>query len=310
MLLRLGACFLFLLLLSSVKDLFALSTDPRLLQLVPPQTRLVAGMSRSAAQGNTGSFLLLANENRIDLNDFIALTGGDASRRLNGVVFVAGRDSGTHRNEHSLLANGQFDRESIFRFASAGASRESYRGVPVLVVPPFKRERETFREVRWLAIPEEHLAVFGSVESVQLELDRWIERTVADPMLMTRLERLKGQADSWCVLLAGDGVGIAEEVLGMLDPKLGKVAHEGELLAYGIKFGRKIEVMAAADPFPRKSRNGRSGAPGSEGAGAMHMFSIPLEDGVGSRAVVKVSRRRYEEWIEQTAPRDSVLDAR
>jgi hypothetical protein len=50
--------------------------------------------------------------------------------------------------------------------------------------------------------------------------------------------------------------------------------------------------------------------PASEGAGAMRIFSFPPQEGVGSRAVVKVSRRRYEEWIEQTAPRDSVLDAR
>jgi hypothetical protein len=299
MLLRSAAYSLFLLLLLSVQSVLALSTDPRLLQLVPAQSRLVAGMSRSAAQGNTGSFLLIATENKVDLSDFFALTGGDASRRLDGLVFVSAASRVTDKNEHSLLASGQFNRESIFRFAAAGASRESYRGVPVLVVPPFERERETFREVRWLAVPEEHLAIFGSVESVQRELDRWIERTVPDPILMSRLQRLKGQEDSWCVLLARDRVGIAERVLGKLDPKLGDVVHEGELLAYGIKFGRKIEVVAVADPFPRKSWITTSSAPGREAAGAMHMFASVPEKGVSGRAVVKVSLRRYKEWIDE-----------
>jgi len=278
-----------------------MSTDPRLLQLVPPQSRLVAGMSSSAAQGNTGSFLLIATENKLDLSDFFALTGGDASRHLNGLVFVTAAERDTEANEHSLLASGRFHRESIFRFAGAGARRESYREVPVLVVPPFERERKTFHEVRWLAVPEENIAIFGSVASVRRELDRWVEHSVPDPALMARLQRLKGQDDSWCVLLARDREGIAEKVLGKLDPKLGKVAHQGELLAFGIKFGRKIEVAAAADPFPRKSWSASEDTR-AEGAGAMHMFSVLPEEGVGSRATVKVSRRRYEEWIDTAVP--------
>jgi hypothetical protein len=299
MLFRSAAYSLFLLLLLSVRSVFALSTDPRLLQLVPPQSRLVAGMSSSAAQGKTGSFLLIATENKIDLSDFFALTGGDASRRLNGLVFVSAAGRVIDKNEHSLLASGRFNRESIFRFAAAGARRESYRGVPVLVVPPFERERETFHEMRWLAVPEENIAIFGSVGSVRRELDRWVERSAPDQMLVDRLQRLKGQDDSWCVLLTRDREGIAEKVLGKLDPKLGKVAHEGELVAYGIKFGRKVEVVAAADPFPGKGWNVTGRAPGGEGSGAMHMFSFVPEESVSGRAAVKVSRRRYEEWIDE-----------
>jgi hypothetical protein len=290
----------FLLFLFSASIALGLSIDPRLIQLVPPQSHLVAGMSRSAGQGTTGSFLLIAAENKADLNDFFALTGGDASRHLNALVFVrGGADPYTSESQHSLLVSGRFDRESIFRFAASGAGRGSYRQIPVLVVPPFQRERETFHEERWLAVLDEQIAVFGSVASVQRELDRWIERNAPDQSLIDRLRRLQGHDDSWCVLLARDRQGIGEKALGKLDRKLGEVAHEGGLLAYGIEFGRKVEVVVAAEPsLTNRSLKAPNDVPTAESGAAMHVFSFLPDEAAGSRAAVKVSRKRYEEWID------------
>jgi len=299
-----------LLLLLLGKSAFALSVDPQLIQLVPPQTRLVAGMSSSTAQGKTATFLLITGENKADLNDFFALTGGDASRRIQSVVFVTGAAPDTDANEHSLLASGKFDRDSIFRYGAAGARRQSYRNVPVLVVPPFERERETFRETRWLAVLDGHIAIFGSIGSVQRELDRWIDRSTSDPLLIGRLQRISGHDDSWCVLLARDRDRITEGVLRRLDGKLGEVAHQGGFLAYGIKFGRKIEVVAAAEPFPSKIWNAPSDMPGVTSSAAMHFFSSPSNENAGRRALVKVSRRRYEEWTAQFESRDALLATR
>ena len=291
------ARFSFFLILFHAKFLLGLEVNPRLVQLVPPQSRLVAGMSSSAAQGTTGSFLLITQENKADLADFFALTGGDASRQLQSLLFVTAAERGKSANEHSLLVSGQFDRDSIFRIEAAGTSRESYRGIPVLVVSAFLRERKTFDEVRWLAVPDAHIAVFGSVESVQRELDRWVDQSAPDETVLDGLHRLGGHDDSWCLLLARDREGIAETVLGKLDPKLGAVAHEGGLLGYGIKFGRKIEIATAADPFPARSWKAPNDLPGVNSSATFHLFSFLPDEGSGSRATVKVSRKRYEEWI-------------
>jgi len=303
-----SASFLLLFLIVAARAALALSTDSRLLQLVPPQSRLISGMSSSAAQGATGSFLLIAKENKVDLDDFFALTGVDASRQLQSLVFATSAGSDGVENEHSLLASGQFNRDSIFRFGGKGVTRESYREVPVLVVPPFERERATLRELRWLAVLDEHTAIFGSVESVRRELDRWVERSAADPLLISRIRRLEGKDDSWCVLLAIDREGVAKRALGRLDPKLGDVAHDGGLVAFGIKFGKKIEVVVASDPFPGRHGSYDGAATGSQAA--MHAFSFLPTEVAGSRVAVKVSRRKYEEWIEGTVPRDPLVAVR
>jgi hypothetical protein len=303
MLLRTARRLLLISLLIFAQSVFALSTDPQLLQLVPPQSRLVAGMSSSAAQGTTGSFLLITHENRTDLDDFYALTGGDASRRLQSLLFVTAA-GGTGANEHSLLVSGEFNRDSIFRSGVAGVTRETYRGVPVLVVPPFEREREAFHEIRWLAVVDARIAIFGSLGSVQRELDRWIERSVPNPMLIGSLQRIKGHDDSWCVLLANDREHVAETVLGKLDPKLGEVAHDAGLLGFGMRFGRKIEIAVATEPFPARNWNAPNDLPGAQSSVAMHFISASPGEGTGSRAVVKVSRQRYEEWISEFEHRD------
>ena len=88
MLLRTAWCSLILLLLLHVRASFGLPKDSGLIQLIPPQSSLIAGMTSSAAQGTTKSFLLVTHENTMDLKDFYALTGGDATRQLKALVFV------------------------------------------------------------------------------------------------------------------------------------------------------------------------------------------------------------------------------
>src|SRR5690349_7241460 len=62
MLLRTAWCSLILLLLLHVRATFGLPKDSGLVQLVPPQSSLIAGMTNSAAQGTTKSFLLVTHE--------------------------------------------------------------------------------------------------------------------------------------------------------------------------------------------------------------------------------------------------------
>jgi hypothetical protein len=183
----------------------AVTPNPKLVALVPPTARMVAGMIAPQRGRVPTSFLLITHNNLLDLNDFIALSGADNSRVIEQIIMVAS-DGGGAFAEHSLLASGHFDQGLIYRSAnrSVGASATKYRGIPVLVVQPFARESGSFHDVRWLAMMDSNLAVFGTIASVQRELDRHLDRSVADPALERRLAHLRRDDATWCVATLPD----------------------------------------------------------------------------------------------------------
>jgi hypothetical protein len=292
------AMVLLLFLFTSVVASSASSADLRLIQLVPPESKIIAGMvDHPSPEGEPRGFLLITVNNRVDFEDFLAVTGADTSRAIELVVFVAASGRESILSEHSLLVGGHFNREAIFRFANLETS--SYRGVAVLVVPALARERGTFNEVRWLAIVGSEIAIFGTPASVQRELDREIANSRPDPFLMARLSRLGSHDDAWCLLPVHSVSGVVQSVLEKLDPKLGAVAREGGLMQYGIHFGRRVEITASSFVVQagESSQNEESSSVPSSAA---HSFLAALPgagQGGGQTIVVKVAQRRYEEWL-------------
>ncbi len=279
----------------------AISSDLRLIQLIPPDSQVIASMLSRTPDGQLGSFLLSTGNNRIDLEDFFAVTGADASRQIHQVILAAGVGDNGKLSEHSLLVSGHFNRDAIFRFAKGGkATTESYRGEAILVVPPLERERSRFKQLRWLAILNSDIAIFGTPVSVQQELDRRIANSRPDSSLMERLSRLDGRDETWCLLPASSPGGSVESSLEKLDPKLGAVAGEGGSMQYGIHFGRLVEITASSNDVVRLSStpaNDRS----STHSTASNYFLAGFHDGGddnGKVAIVKISKRRYSEWLD------------
>ncbi len=300
MLLRTAKAFLLLsILFNAAVTASAISSDLRLIQMVPPESQIIASMLSPTLDVQPSSFLLFTGNNRIDLEDFFAVTGADASRRIHQVVFAAEVGDDGKLSEHSLLVSGHFNRNAIFRFAESGsATTASYRGEAILVVPPLARERSKFKQLRWLAILDSDIAIFGTPVSVQQELDRRIANSRPDSSLMARLSRLDGRDETWCLLPASSPRGLVESTLEKLDPKLGEVAGEGEPVQYGIHFGRQVEITASSNNVVRgssKSENGQS----STHSTPANYFLAGAHDGGDDRkvAVVKISRRRYSEWL-------------
>lgn len=310
MLLRIPRFILSLFLFLSATAAYGLASDPRLIKLVPPESRIVAGMISPAQAGQLSSFLLITRSNELDHKDFFALTGGDASRSIHAVVFVASDGRGL-LSEHSLLISGHFDRDAIFRLANnGGASREQYRGVPILTVPPFARERESFKEVRWLAIPDERIAIFGSVQSVQWELDRWIANSPTDPVVLERLSRLDARDQTWCLLPAPQPGGAVVRTLGDLDPRLGALAEAGGEIQYGMHFGRDIEITVSNNPEPGTNLRTPADAPAFESLAVSHFVSgSHVDDGQAPRSVrVKLRPKSYERWLAGFATGGRIID--
>ena len=297
------AIFLLFILLNAVAA-SASSTDLRLMQLVPPDSQIVAGMLSPSRQGQPSCFLLVTENNRTDHQDFFALTGADTSRIIRQVVFVAAVGRKGPLSEHSLLVSGHFDREAIFR-AAHNATTDSYRDVTVLVVPAFERERSTFNEVRWLAILDSNIAIFGTVDSVQRELDRKIANRPPDSFLMERLGRLGREDETWCLLPPPSPSGLVQGVLEKLDPKLGAVAREGGSMQYGIHFGRRVEITASSNVGVEARRDSQDNPSAAESMAADYLLphSHDAPDDEIRPAVVKVSQRRYKDWMAEFANR-------
>ena len=179
----------------------AASPDPRLLSLVPPGAQLVAGINAPSIQGQPDNFVLMTHNNTVDIEDFFALTGADDERIIHQIVFVSATSTDRQLNEHSLLVSGHFDQLHVFKSAGeGGAAVTDYRSVPILVIQPLAREQGTLHDVRWLAILDSRVLVFGTIASTRLELDRYLEHSRTDDALLRRLPPAQQGSDLVCVV--------------------------------------------------------------------------------------------------------------
>jgi hypothetical protein len=301
MLLRIAKSVLFLLFsFNAAVPASASSSDIRLLQMVPPESQIVASMFSPTPEKHPSSFLLITRYNKIDLNDFFALTGADTSRLIRQVVFVAAAGSDSTLSEHSLLVSGHFNRDAIFRFAETGEARmESYHGEAILVLPPLARERDSFKHLRWLAFPDSNIAIFGTPLTVQHELDRRISNSHPDAILTKRIRLLSGHDEAWCLLPAPSPSGVIARILETLDPKLGAIARGGEPMQYGIYLGRHIEIAASSYFAARESAHPENDRLSTQMTSAHYLpfGSDGDQDNNAKIIVVKIPLRRYDQWL-------------
>jgi hypothetical protein len=287
--------------------------DSRLLPLVPPGAQVVAGLSAPSAPGQPASYLVATRNNSVDFRDFISLSGVDDSRIIRQLVLVAEADDKGILTDHSLLAIGHFDQARIFKGAvENGADISEFKGIRVLVVQPLERDRSTFNDVRWLAVIESDIAVFGTVTMVRQELDRHLAHSVADPVLMRKLARLRRDDASWCILAAFVHNYETRRALGSLDPMLADPAHDSDAFQFGIRFGRQVEfeyeITAASTAGTRIISDSRAQSLAGLKKGST---LLPLADAIGDsntiQGVIKVSMARYSAWLAEVASRDRHL---
>jgi hypothetical protein len=284
----------------------AVPPDPRLLSLVPRDPQLLAGISSSSREAH---FLLITRNNEVDLQDFLGLSGVDDARVIHQVILAASITV-AGRAEHSLLASGSFDQARIFTAAvQNGAGVNEYRGIKLLVLQPFARERAVLKEVRWLAILGSSVALFGTTASVQEEMDRYLARNAPDPWLTQRLARLHGDDETWCLVenfvLNGD----VQRALSQLDTTLASLTGDGNVFVFGIHLGRRVrfeyEITRASGGSPQPVFAGLVRSLVGEGIkdSALLPASEDTRDGLSERGELEVSRARYETWIEEVSAR-------
>jgi hypothetical protein len=288
------------------------SPDPGLLHLVPPGSQIVAGMRAPSPHGQPSSFLLITHNNTVDLNDFFALTGADELRRIDQVIFVAAANRDGKLGEHSLLISGHFDPTRIFQSTDRlRPTTGQYHGIAVLAVQPFERERPTFSDLRWLALIGSDVAVFGTVASVQQELDRHLAHSEPDPNITERLTGLRRDSDTWCVVDAPLPHGEIQSVLSVLDPQLAAALTNGGSFVFGIRYSKQVEFEYQITTPSNIAAQIISGSLTQQLSGPQaKASSLVPHSGISSvgqtlHGVMRLSRSRYEEWITEISTRSS-----
>ena len=287
----------------------AVSPDPRILSLVPPGAEVVAGMGASSGPEHSSDFLVVDHNNIVDLNDFYALTGVDSAQVIREIIFVAAAAGKDRLVEHSLLVSGSFDQARIYKSSiENGAALEDYGKIRVVVVQPFARERSNFNDVRWLAILDSHILIFGTIESVRQEIDRYLTHNKADSSLLEKLDRLRRDDETWCVLTIGAQNSKVKNVLMALDPKLAELAGKGDTFQFGIRYGRYIEfeyeiTTASSHTALAMSSWLTQSFAGLEKESALLRRPEAISEGTTVHGVIKISMSRYNAWLTEVLAR-------
>lgn len=282
----------------------ALSSDARLLSLIPPSAQIVAGMDSPPPKGLPGSFVLMTHNNSVDLGDILALTGADSELSIQHAIFVAKDDIAGYLDEHSLLMSGHFNQTRIYKSAiEGGARRIVYRGLSVLVIQPFARERGEMDDVRWLAVLGTDLLLFGSIPSVAEELDRYLAHDTPDPALAGKLAHLRRDDETWTIIWRPVRNPEIRRVLAALDSRLGELSESADSLLFGIRYRRQVEIEYEATTGPHAPASSVSIPVQSfdePGRGIMLLPSLKVTDADKSvRGVVKLPTPQFSKWLEK-----------
>ena len=280
--------------------------DPRLLSLVPPGAEIVAGIT----VGLPLSHLVATRNNTTDLMDFESFAAVDADRMTMAVILIAASGTRGFVSEHSLLASGRFDTKHIFKAAKEnGATESEYLGVPVLIIPPLDRDKGVSDDVRWFAVIDSQIAVFGTIPMVQEELSRSLAGNQPDPSLTRDLSRLRSNDQSWCVLSSAlNTTEVTRRWLAMLDPARGQANFVHGRVIMGIHFGRQIEIefeevpdsaniVDQLGPQPQISQTPQPGT-------APLTSQFVSNGDTTLHKVIKLSRKQYEQWTAREQARE------
>ena len=152
---------------------------------------------------------------------------------IHQIIFAAGGADPSTLGEHSLLMSGHFAQKRIFRAAvENGARLSEFRGIRVLVQQPLLRDLGTLKDVRWLAVIDSTVALFGTISSVQQDRPA-VGWSAVDPSLMQKLARLRRDDATWSVVGTVEHNDKARHALRSLNLILANLIHDRDSFQFG-----------------------------------------------------------------------------
>jgi hypothetical protein len=271
-----------------------------LIALVPPGIGMVAGMeARHRDAERPDLFIPLPGKSLRDYDYFGSLCGADPARSVNEVIFVDDHLERDDGYDHTLLARGYFSSEIIYRSAiNQGAERQSYRGLPVLSLPPLARERTEFNESTWLAIVDARLLLLGTPEYVRQELDRLLASSEPDPALAEQFAAVQ-RSDVWWIMFRPFNISMVRGALITLSPVLADLLNHSSL-RMATRYGRRVEFDYQVDIMAPTVLDTQR-APASFERSRPGRFALAPDEGSNDRGVIRISRARYRQWVSEVA---------
>ena len=282
--------------------------DYKLLALVPPGAEIVAGFENHPDPHHHGQLLLTTHADRLDLEDFIAITGADPQRGFDEVVEVAASPAGEgNLSEHLLLVEGRFDTGHIFKAAETnGSSREQIAGHTVMVIKPFSREKGDMIDTRWLAILQNRIGLFGTPCIILRALERYATHVDIDMALRERLSGLRHDVSSWNILVQPSNP--RRKILLRQGNPWAPLLDDAKVLMVGTRFGPKVRVdfsMHLAEGRKQDLLKEKTACFARvfqmEMLASVHQRRLEnvLIDATHVEASLHMSRSQFDAWIEQ-----------
>jgi hypothetical protein len=215
-----------------------------LLPLVPDNAQIVAGMERVDDFSSDGRLFFTTRNCNRDLDDWMAVAGVDQSRTVDELIAVAGSTSSQELDQHLLLFHGHFDSARILKaeLENSGSRKLIYKGYRVLEIAPLQRELKEMRDIRWLAILENQVVLFGTPKMVEASLERLTTRTRTDARLLSDLRRLRDDVQSWDVINLSGAVLARHLDTVNAQPVWSKMLNGADHVSIGVHQGRKTRV--------------------------------------------------------------------
>jgi hypothetical protein len=222
------------------------AADPALLQMVMPDSQVVAGLQVDQAKGSLfGQYVLShLSVNDTKLQQFTSQTGFDPTHDVSEVVIASNWKPNTPDNRWLVMAHGTFNVAKITAAGLAiGGVASTYQGVNLVThAAPSNSQVATA-----IAFYGTTTALAGDLTSVKAAIDRKQSNAPTDSNVFTKAQTASANNDFWFVTL----VPLSNFSSAIPDPNLSG-AMQGNLFAAinqasgGIRFGDTVTISAEA----------------------------------------------------------------
>jgi hypothetical protein len=224
----------------------AFAADPALLQMVTPDSQVVAGLQVTQAKGSLlGQYVLShLSLNDTKLQEFTSQTGFDPTQDVSEIVIASNWKPNTAANHWLVLADGTFNVAKITAAAQANGSVPSvYQGVNLLT----HSAASSSQVATAIVFLGTNTALAGDISSVKAAIDRKQSNAPTDGNVFNKAQQVSANNDFWFVTL----VPLSNFSGAIPDPNLSG-AMQGNLFAAinqasgGIRFGDTVTISAEA----------------------------------------------------------------
>jgi hypothetical protein len=225
----------------------ASAADPRLMNLVMPDARLVSGANITNARISPfGQFVLSQITSSADqhLNEFISATGFDPRQDVSEILSATAGNLKTPTGLVVALGNFNVDKITAAIAQSHDLQVQNYGGATLVTG---KEAKSTFA----VAFLGTTIAAFGDSVSVKAAVDRSGGVNSINPALATRVQALSTTQDAWSVTLDPissliPALSSATGTVGSPVAGIAQILSTIQAFSSGVKFGTTVDFTAQA----------------------------------------------------------------